>query len=101
LQETAAQVIAHLQSNPWLSVGIAFLAGLAAGKTVAYERRPGLLLSLIVGSIGFFLGEWVVIYSGLDFYLQQIAEFRIFFDFIAAYLGAFVIAAVIHFVKPL
>jgi uncharacterized membrane protein YeaQ/YmgE (transglycosylase-associated protein family) len=101
LQEAAAQVVAYLQLNPWLSLAIAFLTGLAGAKTVAYDRRAGLFLSLIVGVMGLFLGEWVVIYSGVNVYLERIAEFRLIFDFIAAYLGAFVVAALIHFIKPL
>jgi uncharacterized membrane protein YeaQ/YmgE (transglycosylase-associated protein family) len=101
LQQTAEQVIAYLQSNTWLSLAIAFLAGLAAGKTVAYDRRPGPFLSLIIGAIGLFLGEWLMTFSGVDLYLDRIGEFRLLFDFIAAYLGAFVVAALIHFIKPL
>ena len=101
MQEAAAQVVAYLQSNPWLSLAIAFLTGLAAIKTVAYGRRAGLFFSLIVGVMGLFLGEWAVIYSGVNVYLEHVAEFRLLFDFIAAYLGAFVVAALIHFIKPL
>jgi hypothetical protein len=33
--------------------------------------------------------------------MEQLPEFRVLFDFLAAYVGSFVVAAVIHFVKPL
>jgi uncharacterized membrane protein YeaQ/YmgE (transglycosylase-associated protein family) len=87
--------------NIGLSLAIAFIAGLAAGKIVAYERRSGLILCFVVGLIGYYLGEFVVIYSGLNVYLEQLAQFRILFDFVAAFFGAFVVAALVHFVKPM
>jgi uncharacterized membrane protein YeaQ/YmgE (transglycosylase-associated protein family) len=101
LQEIAAEVIAHLQANLGLSLAIAFMAGLAAAKIVAYERRAGLVLSFVVGLIGYCLGLFVVIYSGLNVHLEQLGELRILFDLAAAFIGAFVVAALIHFVKPM
>jgi len=55
---------------------------------------------LIVGIVGLFLGEFMIFYYGLDEYLDNIAAFRLLFDFIAAYVGSFVVAAIIHFIKP-
>ncbi|MGH7874753.1 MAG: hypothetical protein ACREQO_21385 [Candidatus Binatia bacterium] len=100
LQEIFHQVFDYLQSNPLASVGIAFVAGLAATKTVAHERRSAFVLFVIVGLIGLFLSQSVLIYFGLVNYLERLPEFRILFDFIAAYVGSFVIAAVIHAIKP-
>ena len=98
--ETVQKVAAYLQPNPVLSLGIAFIAGFAAMKTVAYDRRSGFILFALVGVVGLILGEFVLIYYGLDDYLQPISEFRILFDFIAAYIGSFIVAAIIHFIKP-
>ena len=98
--ETLEKVAAYLQPNPVLSRGVAFVAGFAAMKTVAYDQRAGFILFSLVGVVGLILGEFVLLYYGLDGYLEPISEFRILFDFIAAYIGSFLVAAIIHFVKP-
>ena len=98
--ETLEKVAAYLQPNPVLSLGLAFVAGFAAMKTVAYDQRAGFILFSLVGVVGLILGEFVLLYYGLDGYLEPISEFRILFDFIAAYIGSFLVAAIIHFVKP-
>ena len=98
--EAVQRVAAYLQPNPVLSLGLAFVAGFAAMKTVAYDKRAGFILFALVGLVGLILGEFVLIYYGFDEYLQPISEFRILFDFIAAYIGSFIVAAIIHFIKP-
>ena len=98
--ETLEKVAAYLQPNPVLSLGIAFVAGFAAMKTVAYDQRAGFILFALVGVVGLLLGEFVLVYYGLDEYLEPISAFRILFDLIAAYIGSFIIAAMIHFIKP-
>lgn len=98
--EAFGKVVSYLQPNPVLAVGIAFVAGFAAVKTVARDQRAGVVLFVLVGAIGLFLGEFVIAYYELDEYLESIAQFRLLFDFIAAYIGSFVIAAIIHFIKP-
>jgi len=55
---------------------------------------------MIVGLVGLFLGEFMLVYFALNDYLENISQFRIFFDFIAAYVGSFFVAAIIHFIKP-
>ena len=42
----------------------------------------------------------MLIYFGFQDYLENISEFRIFFDFVAAYVVSFFVAAIIHFIKP-
>ena len=98
--EALEKVATYLQPNPFLALGIAFVAGFAAIKTVAHDRRAGFVLFLLIGVIGLFLGEFVLVYYGLDEYLEPISEFRILFDLIAAYVGSFIVAAIIHFIKP-
>ena len=100
LQEAAAQVFAYLQGSPIVAVVLAFIAGLAAVKTVAHDSRVGLVLFLVVGALGLILGEFVLVYFKLDEYLENLSALRIVFDFIVAYLGSFFIAAIIHFIKP-
>ena len=98
--ETFQKVAAYLEPNPLLALGVAFVAGFAAVKTVAYDQRTGFILFALVGVVGLFLGEFVLLYYGLDEYLEPISEFRILFDLIAAYIGSFLVAAIIHFIKP-
>ena len=98
--EALEKVATYLQPNPILALGIAFVAGFAAIKTVARDRRAGFVLFLLIGVIGLFLGEFVLIYFGLDEYLETISQFRLLFDFLAAYIGSFVVAAIIHFIRP-
>ncbi len=101
MQEIAQQTIEYLKANSVLSLGVAFVSGTAAIKSVAHERKTGFLVYLIVGFMGFFLGEFVIFYFGFQEYLEEISAFRILFDLIAGYIGSFVIAAIIHFIKPL
>ena len=98
--EALEKLAAYLQPSPVLSLGVAFVAGFAAMKTVAYDQRAGFILFSLVGVVGLFLGEFVLLYYGLDEYLEPISEFRILFDLIAAYIGSFLVAAIIHFIKP-
>ena len=84
-----------------MSLAVAFIAGWAASKTVASEWRSGVILWLFVGVAGLFLSQFVLLFSGLQDYIEGISEFRILFDLIAAYVASFFIAALIHFVRPL
>ena len=73
--ETLEKVAAYLQPNPFLALGIAFVAGFAAIKTVASRpREPALFSSLLIGVVGLFLGEFVLLYFRLDEYLEAICR---------------------------
>jgi uncharacterized membrane protein YeaQ/YmgE (transglycosylase-associated protein family) len=100
LQEIAREVYAYLQVNAVLYAGIAFVAGFLAHKTVVREASSAFVLSAIIGGLGLFLGQFMLLYFGLKQYLEQISEFRLFFDFLAAYIASFIVAALVHFVKP-
>lgn len=100
MKEAVEQVFAYLQGSPVVAVLVAFIAGLAAVKTVAHDRRVGFVLFLLIGALGLILGEFVLVYFKLDEYLENLSAFRIVFDFIVAYLGSFFIAAIIHFIRP-
>ena len=54
---------------------------------------------MIMGLVGLFLGQFMLIYFGLQDYLENISEFE-FFDFVAAYVGSFFVAAIIRSIKP-
>lgn len=100
MQESAQEVFAYLKGSPLVSLPLALVAGFAAFKTVAYDRKTGIVLYFIVGLLGLFLGEFMLVYLRLNEYVEGLAGMRIFIDLIAAYLGSFFIAAIIHFVKP-
>jgi uncharacterized membrane protein YeaQ/YmgE (transglycosylase-associated protein family) len=101
MRETAQAVFSHLLGNPIVSLGLAFIAGFAASKTVAYEGKSGFFLYLLIGVLGLFVSQFVIFFFGLQGYLEALPEFRLLFDFIAAYVGSFIVAAIIHFVKPM
>jgi hypothetical protein len=42
-----------------------------------------------------------MLYFGIDQILRELSNFRILFDFIAAYIGSFAVASVIHMIKPM
>jgi uncharacterized membrane protein YeaQ/YmgE (transglycosylase-associated protein family) len=101
VKEIAQQVLAYLQAAPLVSLGVAFIAGFAASKTVASNWRSGVILWLLVGVAGLFLSQFSLLYSGAHEYLEGVPQFRFLFDIIAAYIGSFVVAAIIHFLRPL
>ena len=101
MQATAQQVIDYLSATPILSLGLAFVAGFAAIKSVASDTGVGIVGCVLIGALGLFLSQFVLLSTGLLQYLETISEFRLLVDLAAAYIGAFVIAAMIHFVKPI
>jgi uncharacterized membrane protein YeaQ/YmgE (transglycosylase-associated protein family) len=98
--ETAQQVIVDAQQNPVLALALAFVAGFAANKSVAHEGRTNFILHLIVGIVGHFVGQFALRDFDLLQYLEGVPQFRFLFDLIAAYLCSFVVATIIHFIKP-
>jgi len=56
---------------------------------------------LLIGLFGLFLSQFVILFFGLQEYLEKLPEFRVLFDFLAACVGSFVVAAIIHFIKPM
>jgi uncharacterized membrane protein YeaQ/YmgE (transglycosylase-associated protein family) len=100
LQEITQDILIYIQSNPVLSLIIAFIAGFLATRIVAAERRPGAVGFTIIGLIGFFLGHFMIAYYEYTEYLDSLLELRVIADMIAAFVGSFVIAGIIHFVRP-
>jgi uncharacterized membrane protein YeaQ/YmgE (transglycosylase-associated protein family) len=97
----AQEVLEYMQGNPLVSLAIAIVAGYAAYKSVVHVKKGNPALFFVVGVLGFFLGQFAILYFGVGKYLDEISEFRLLFDLIAAYIGSFVLASLIHFVKPL
>lgn len=101
MKEMAQEVVAYFQEGPILFLVIALAAGFMASKTVAYERKGNFFLYLIVGMLGCFLGQFAILLFGLNEIIGQLPQLRILFDLIAGYAGSFVLAAIIHFIRPL
>jgi uncharacterized membrane protein YeaQ/YmgE (transglycosylase-associated protein family) len=102
MKEVAEAVIVYFQAHLLATLVVAPIAGFLAMKTVAHDAKGGVILYIIVGLLGSFLGQYVLIYFGFkEFLLEHVSNFYLFFDILAAYLGSFVLATLIHFVKPL
>ncbi|MCZ6562487.1 MAG: hypothetical protein O6948_06155 [Deltaproteobacteria bacterium] len=100
MRKISEEVLQYFQDNLLIFIAIAFLAGFAAARSVAVLKEGSLALYIIVGVLGAFIGQFGILYFGIDRILDQIAEFRIFFDFLAAYIGAFIVASIFNFFKP-
>jgi uncharacterized membrane protein YeaQ/YmgE (transglycosylase-associated protein family) len=100
LQEIVQDILIYIKSNPVLSLVIAFIAGFLATRIVAAERRPGVLGFTIIGLFGLLLGHFMIAYFGYTEYLDSLLELRVIADLIAAFIGSFVIAGIIHFIRP-
>ena len=100
MQEIVLEALIYSIDHPLLTLLIAFLAGFLGSRIVAADRRPGILGFTIIGLIGFFLSRVVLSYFQLNETLDNLHELRIFIDLLAAFVGAFVIAGIIHFIKP-
>jgi len=99
LAQLTQQVVTYLHTNPVIFVGIALIAGFAGCKTVVSRWRGNLLVFFLVGVLGLFLSQ-LVIFSFFKDSIDNLPQFHILFDFIAAYIGSFIVATIIHFIKP-
>ena len=100
MQEITHDILAYVKGNPILYLGLGFVAGFLATRTVASERRPGVIGFWLIGMLGIFLSHFIIAYYGLRETLDNVGELRILFDLIAAYIGSLVVAALVHFIKP-
>lgn len=101
MEEVAKAAFQYLSDHLLATIVNAFLAGFAGIKSVALAKQGNVILYFIVGLLGTFIGQFGVLYFGLREIFDMLPIlFRLFFDLLAAYIGAFLIAAVINFVKP-
>jgi uncharacterized membrane protein YeaQ/YmgE (transglycosylase-associated protein family) len=99
--EHAHAVLGYFRENVLAVLVISLIAGFGACKTVMHERRLNSVLYLLVGLMGCFIGQYASRATGLKELLDNLPMFWILFDFLLAYAGSFIIAAAVHFVKPL
>jgi uncharacterized membrane protein YeaQ/YmgE (transglycosylase-associated protein family) len=98
--EIVVERLIYFLDNPVLTLGISVVAGLLAARLACPNRRIGWFVSLIIGLLGFFLGDFVLSLLPLAEFFDRLGGLRVIIDFFAAFFGSFVIAGVIHFIKP-
>ena len=100
MKEIAIEVLGYLQDNWLAALVVAFLMGLLANKTVDKWGKGNIVLYLVVGALGSFVGQFAIRYVGLKGILDQVAGLWLLFDLVVAYLGSFVVATLFHLIKP-
>ena len=100
MRELLLDRLIYVIDNPVLTLVISFIAGFLATRLACPNRRFGWFASFVVGLMGFFLGCFVLSSNQLNDYLDSLLELRIIIDLLAAFVGSFVIAGIIHFIKP-
>jgi uncharacterized membrane protein YeaQ/YmgE (transglycosylase-associated protein family) len=99
--DVAQQVFVYFQENILATIVISLIAGFAASKSVTIGKQGGLIIFLILGFFGTFLGQFAILYSGVKTVLDHVPEFRYFFDLFAAYIGSFILSSLVRLVRPL
>ena len=97
----AEDVVTYFQDQLLVTIVFGLLAGFLASKTVAIGRNGHLAFFLAIGLIGSFIGQFAILYLGLDSVFDHVHQFRLFFDLLAAYIGSFLLASLVHFFRPL
>ena len=100
MEETAREVLSYMQDNPAATTIIVVVTGFAACKAVASDWKGINLLFIVVGLLGYFLGQFLILILGLKEILGQIPQFTWLFDFIIGFVGSFIVATIANFVKP-
>ena len=100
MQKDLLEALIYSIDHPVSTLLIALLAGFLASRIVAADRRPGVLGFTTIGVIGLFLSRLVFSHYQLNDTLEDLHALRIFVDLLAALVGSFVIAGIIHFIKP-
>ncbi len=100
MKEVAQEALKYLQDNLLLGIGLAVIAGFAGMKTVSLAKKTNPALFFIVGVLGVFLGQFAILYLGLKEIIDEVAEFRLLFDLLASYVGAFFVASLVNMVSP-
>jgi uncharacterized membrane protein YeaQ/YmgE (transglycosylase-associated protein family) len=98
--ELVVERLIYIIDNPILTLIISLSMGFVATRLACPNRRFGWFFTFVIGLAGFFLGSFVLSYAPLNEYLDSLAELRVIVDFLVAFVGAFVIAGIIHFIKP-
>lgn len=99
--DVAQEVFTYLQDHYLVTFVISLIAGYSAVKTVAHGKRMSPIGFFALGLLGTFLGLFTFRYIGIKEVLDQLPQFSFFFDVLAAYIGSFILASLVHFMRPL
>ncbi len=100
MEQSAREALLYMQTNPITSVLVALLTGFAACRSVASDWKGFSLLFVFVGFAGFFFGQFMVLFLGLKEVLDQIPQFTFLFDLVIGFIGSFIVATIVNFIKP-
>src|SRR3990170_8070087 len=100
MKEIAQAALQYIQENLLVSLVFAVIAGFAGMKSVSLAKKTNPALFFIVGALGVFLGQFAMLYFGLKGILDEVSQFRLLFDLLAAYIGSFIIASIINIFSP-
>ena len=100
MEQTARDVLLYMQDNLAATIIIVVITGLAACKAVAADWKGFKLLFIVIGLLGFFLGQFLVLLLGLKEVLNLIPQFSWVFDLIIGFVGSFIVATIANFIKP-
>ena len=101
MRELAPEVLRYFQENLLAAAVVALIAGFLASKTVVHGRKGNIAGYFFVGVLGSFLGQFAIRYFGLKETLDQVAGLWLIFDMLTAFFGSFVIATIVHLLKPM
>ena len=100
MKETVQQTVQYLQDNLLVTLVLAYIAGFAGTKTVAFGKKGNPVVYFVVGLLGAFVGQFAILFLGLTEILDEVASFRLFFDLLAAYIGSFIFGWLYFLFKP-
>lgn len=100
MEQTAREVLSYIQGNIAANTVIVVITGFAACKSVASDWKDIGLMFILVGLVGFFLGQYMTLFLGLKEFLDQLPQFTWLFDIIIGFVGSFVVATIVNFFKP-
>jgi uncharacterized membrane protein YeaQ/YmgE (transglycosylase-associated protein family) len=100
VEEIAREAASYIQAHLASSVLVAVLTGFAACKSVTSDWKYFNIVFILVGFLGFFLGQLMILSLGLKEFLNLLPEFTWLFDIIIGFVGSFIVATVLNFFKP-
>jgi uncharacterized membrane protein YeaQ/YmgE (transglycosylase-associated protein family) len=100
VEQIAREAFSYIQANIAANAVIAVVTGFAACKSVAADWKDIGLLFIVVGIVGFFLGQFMIVFLGLKEFLDLLPQFTWLFDILIGFVGSFIIATIVNFFKP-
>ncbi len=99
--DVAQEVFTYLQDHYVVTLVISLIGGYSAVKTVAHGKRMSPVGFFVLGLLGTFVGLFAFRTIGISEVLDLLPQFSFVFDLLAAYVGSFFLASLVHFIRPL